>query len=107
MAGVVWLLNPLAPGVARAAAINDVTITSNATCANGSGLFVISNSNSSQGVVVNLAQTIILAGKASTSTIQISLAPGTTRNLGCAVQDPPPATNVQHSWSIQAAQYQQ
>ena len=100
-----WLLGVVASPFAMADANSDVSITANGTCANGSTLFVITNANGSNGISAIVKQTMLVSGKTSVSTFAVSLDPNGTKQLGCSVQDPPPATNVQFSWQIQSAQY--
>jgi hypothetical protein len=91
---------------ALADATTDVSIATASSCANGSALYVIHNASTASSVLATVKQVITVAGKSDSSTLQIFLAAGETKRLGCAVQDPPPAKHVQFSWQVQAAQYQ-
>ena len=103
--GIVCLLNPIGLRRALADARSDVSISSNKTCNNGSSLFVIANANATSGLIATVTQTVLVSGKTSASTVQITLGPSENKTLGCALQDPPPATNVQFTWLVQSARY--
>jgi hypothetical protein len=64
---------------------------------------VISNSNATTGVTASVQQTRVSSTNTNVSTLTISLAASKTQTLGCAAQDPPPATNVHFSWQVQSA----
>ncbi len=100
------LLGPSGLKQARADAKSDVSVATTTTCANGSSLYFIVNANVTSGLTASVAQTVVLtSGKTVQSTLQVSLNAGQQKTLGCAVQDPPPAKNVQYSWQIQSAVY--
>jgi hypothetical protein len=103
--GIVCLLSPLGLRRALADAKSDVSISSNKTCDNGSSLYEIANANATSGLIATVTQTIVVSGKTIVSSPQISLAPSEKKTLGCALQDPPPATNVQFAWQVESAQY--
>ncbi|MFL6388954.1 MAG: hypothetical protein ACJ71U_15845 [Terriglobales bacterium] len=85
-------------------AVADISIASQGACASGGTAFFITNSNTSSGVGATLTQTSVVSGTPNSSTVQISLAPGQKKLLGCSPQDS--AGNFQITWQVQSAVYQ-
>jgi hypothetical protein len=101
---IVLLLWLMIPPTVFADAIADISIVSQEACASGGTAFYITNSNTTSGVNATLTQTSVVSGTPSSSTVQISLAAGEKKLLGCSPQDS--AGNFQITWQVQSAAYQ-
>lgn len=82
----------------------DIAIASQGACASGGTAFFITNSNTANGVNATLTRTSVVSGTPDSSTVQISLAAGEKKLLGCSPQDS--AGNFQITWQVQSAAYQ-
>jgi hypothetical protein len=82
----------------------DISIASQGTCASGGTAFFITNSNTANGVNATLTRTSVVSGSPDSSTVQVSLAAGQKKLLGCSPQDS--AGNFQITWQLQSAAYQ-
>lgn len=94
----------LYPTVARAGAKDDLAITISGACSTGGSAFTIKNKNSTNSIHATVTQSTLASGKATVSTIDISLQPNEQKQLGCSSQGP--AGNFLTKWQVQSAQYQ-
>src|SRR5260370_32010040 len=81
---LLWLL--MTPTV-FADAVADISIASQGACASGGTAFFITNSNTANGVNATLTRTSVVSGTPDSSTVQVSLAAGEKKLLGCSPQD--------------------
>ena len=89
---------------ALADATTDISIAANGSCASGGTAFFITNSNATNGINATVAETSVVSGSPTSTTINISLSAGEQRLLGCSPQDS--AGNFQITWQLQSAAYQ-
>lgn len=82
----------------------DISIAAQGACASGGTAFFITNNNTASGLTATLTRTSVVSGTPDSSTIQISLATGEKKLLGCSPQDS--AGNFQITWQVQSAAYQ-
>jgi len=82
----------------------DISIASQGACASGGTAFFITNSNTANSVNATLTRTSVVSGSPDSSTVQVSLAAGQKKLLGCSPQDS--AGNFQITWQLQSAAYQ-
>jgi hypothetical protein len=101
---VLFLLCLVMTPTVFADAAADVLIASQGACASGGTSFFITNSNTTNGVNATLIRTSVVSGTPDSSTIQVSLAAGEKKLLGCSPQDS--AGNFQITWKMQSAAYQ-
>lgn len=85
-------------------AVADISIASQGSCASGGTAFFITNNNTTSGLNATLTQTSVVSGTPDSKTIQIALAAGQKKLLGCSSQDS--AGNFQITWQVQSATYQ-
>jgi hypothetical protein len=101
---VVLLLCLVMTPTVFADAVADISIASQGACATGGTAFFITNGNTTNGVKATLTQTSVVSGASNSSTVQVSLAAGEKKLLGCSLQDS--AGNFQVTWQLQSAAYQ-
>jgi hypothetical protein len=85
-------------------AVADISIASQGACASGGTAFFITNNNTASSLKATLTKTSVVSGSPDSSTLQISLAAGEKKLLGCSPQDS--AGNFQITWQVQSAAYQ-
>jgi len=85
-------------------AVADISIAAKGACASGGTSFFITNNNTTNGLNATLTQTSVVSGTPASTTIQVALAPGQQKLLGCSPQDS--AGKFQITWQVQSAAYQ-
>jgi hypothetical protein len=101
---VLFLLSLVMTPTVFADAVADISIASQGACASAGTAFFITNSNTANGVKATLTQTSVVSGTPDSSTVEVSLAAGEKKLLGCSPQDS--AGNFQITWHVQSAAYQ-
>jgi len=83
--------------------VSDLAIATKGTCATGATLYVITNNNTTNGILATVVETTVSHGQTVKAQKDVSLDPGEATSLGCAPQDP--SIDVKITWQVQTAQY--